>query len=345
MCLRLVCPNTHSWHEMVTPYLMLTPSQVQSDTGHDSSLPSGRINSAQQARNAQQAQSVCHLVKQGPPAHQGYFQKGSSIAAPSAQQALQAQQAQHALQQDRAAAQELLMLSRQAPCESLPRAQHAGQAGQTTYPQRLSPALRAGSGQLGAAPHTATFSYLPGQAVPVNPGQIGPAGPEDLSRAGSGQSMRAGSDQLMRAASDQLVQNAREMSGQISGQLPKPTMPPQGNLGRAGCCAASLLNPQVSDLQNLQENLAVQLQQRSRSYPPPQGMQPAGPGNSMATQQQQQQEQNGEPSLAVPACTICMSKSPDRQHQGMSEPMGASACPAVFACHGVWRKEEATPNQ
>lgn len=253
---------------------------------------------------------MCHPVKQGVPAHQGYLQKSSCVTAPSAQQAIQAQQ-KHALQQDEAAAQELLMLSRQAPCESLHRAQLPVQAGQTVYPQKLSPMLRAGSRQFETAPHIPTFSptYLAGQAMPVNPGHFGPAGPEDQFRAESGQSVRTGPDQLMRAASDQVVQNARAMRGQFSGQLPEPAMPSQGNLGRAGSCAATPLNPQVSDLQNLQENLAAQLQQRSRSYTPPQGMQPAGPGINMATQHQQQ---NGEAQLAVSACSQSPVCIPDR---------------------------------
>lgn len=253
--------------------------QVGSDTGRDASLPSGRMNSAQQARNAQQAQSVCHSVSQGAGAYHGYPQKSACAAV------LPAQQAQQALQQDEAAAQELLMLSRQAPCDSRARAQHHAHTGQTLHPQGMNPPSRAGSEQLKGAPLTPNLSpaYLAGQTVPVKPGQFGPAGSDDL--------LRAGSRQLMRAAPDQLLQNVRARPGQASGQLPEPMGAAHHNMGRAGSCAASLLDPQASDLQNLQGNMAAQLQQRSRSYPPPQGLQAAGPGMSMA---QQQQQQNGE---------------------------------------------------
>ena len=248
---------------------------------------------------------MCHPINQGAAPHQDYLQNSGSVAVPSvrqvqqaqqvlqAQQAQCAQQAQDALQEDRAAAQELLMLSRQAPCEPVARAQAFGQAGQPVCPQGLSPTLRAGFGQLEAAPHNPTLSpTFMGQAVPVNPLQFGRAGSDELIRAGSGQ--------FMRAASDQLALNMRAMSGQLSGQLPDPIAPPQCNMGRAGSCAATFLDPQASELQALQDNMAAQLQQRSQSYPPPQGMQAAGPGIGMATQQQQQQ-QNGEGLIAVPA--------------------------------------------
>ena len=58
--------------------------------------------------------------------------------------------------------------------------------------------------------------------------------------------------------------------------------------------------PQASELQNLQESVTAQLQQRARSHPPPQGMQPAGRGITMAAQQQQQQQQSGKPQHASP---------------------------------------------
>ena len=259
------------------------------------------MNSAQQARPAQQAQSVCHPVNQGPATHLGYLQSSGGPAVPSAQQVQQAQQlqcaqqAQRALQEDRAAAQELLMLSRQAPCEPLARAQAFGQAGQPVYPQGLSPTPRAGSGQLEAAPLTPTLSpSFMGQAVPVNPLQFGRTGSDELIRAGSGQ--------FTRAASDQLALNMRATSGRLSGQLPEPIIPPQLNMGRAGSCAASFLDPQASELETLQENMAAQLQQRSQSYPPPQCMQAVGPGINMANQQQQ--HQNGEAPAAVHALAL-----------------------------------------
>ena len=270
--------------------------QVQSDTGRDASLPSGRIQPVQQTRNAQQAQSVRHPVNQAPA-----VQKGPPASVPAtltAQQAHQiqqtqqvqgAQQAQHAMQQEQAAAQELLAFSRQGSKEAASKAGLYMQTGQTTGQGTvgLSPKFRAGSDQPEATPDIPT-----GLSPTLMNGQFGRSGSGQLKRVNSGQ---AGQDHLMRAASEQLMQNIRAMSGQPSGQA-EAAMPALRNLCRAGSCNGAFMDPQASRL-HMQENVDVQLQQRARSHPPQQGVHPAVPNVNIAVQQQQQQQNGEAPSL------------------------------------------------
>ena len=263
--------------------------QMQSDTGRDASLPSGRIQPVQQTRNAQQAQSVRHPVNQAPAVRTGHPASVSATVL-TAQQAHQiqqtqqvqgAQQAQHAMQQEKAAAQELLAFSRQGPKEAASKAGLYMQTGQTTCQETvgLSPRFRAGSCQPGATPDIPT-----GLDPRLMTGQFGRSGSGQLKHANSGQ---AGQDNLMRAASDQLMQNIRAMSGQLSGQA-EAAMPAQRNLGQAGSCNVAFMDPQASRLQ-MQENVEAQLRQGARSHPPHQAVHPAGPNVNIAVQQQQQQ--------------------------------------------------------
>ena len=281
--------------------------QVQSDTGRDASLPSGMLPSAQYAQHAQQAQSVRHPVNQAMApghnmalSHVGFPQAGQHAAAQQeAQHAAQAQHAQQARQQEQHAAQELVALSGQGSRDPVSRLGqgHFGQGGQDACQEAmgLNPSFRAGSGQLYGAPQTPTGlspTFMAAQA-----GQFGRAGSGQLGRVASGQLGRASSgpfidpatDPLMRATSGQLMQGLRAMSGQLSGQLGEP----MGNLSRAGSAAAAFMDAQASGFQ-MQDGMAAQLQQRSRSYPPPPAMHPQGMGTNVAAQQQQPQ-QSGEP--------------------------------------------------
>ena len=272
--------------------------QVQSDTGRDASLPSGMLPSTQ---HAQHAQSVRHPVNQAiahghnmVSGHVGYPQAGQHAAAQQA-----AQHAQQARQQEQVAAQELMALSGQGsrdPASRLGQGQ-PGQGGQDVCQEAvgLSPRFRAGSGQLDGALQTPTglsptfMTAQIGQFGRAGSGQFGGAGLGQYGRAGPGPFMGPPTDPLMRATSEQLMQGFRAMSGQLSGQLGEPL----GDLGRAGSAAAAFMGAQASGFQR-QDSMAAQLQQRSRSYPPPQAMHPQGMGPNMAAQPQQQQ-QSGEP--------------------------------------------------
>lgn len=276
--------------------------QVQSDTGRDASLPSGMLPSAQYAQHAQQAQSVRHPVNQAmghghnmASGRVGFPQAGQHAAAQQeAQHAAQAQHAQQARQQEQHAAQELVALSGQGSRDPVSRLGqgsrdpvsrleqgHFGQGGQDACEEAmgLNPSFRAGSGQLDGAPQTPT-----GLSPTFMAAQVG-----QFERASSGPFIGPATDPLMRATSGQLMQGLRAMSGQLSGQLGES----MGNLGRAGSAAAAFMDAQASGFQ-MQDGMAAQLQQRSRSYPPPPAMHPQGMGTNIAAQQQQPQ-QSGEP--------------------------------------------------
>ena len=266
--------------------------QVHSDTGRDASQPSLRINSAQQTR--QQAQSVQHPIGYSLPAIKpGYPQGGAAVPAVP-----HAQQAQHQQQEQRAAAQELLALSRQQGCQLGASAGQAGQAEPVVRdPTGLTLHVRAGSGHFGAAPQTPT-ALSPRFAA----GQIGHPAPDQILRAGSGPLMRAASDQLRRMGSGpftptgpvhagpgQLLQGYRALSGQVA----EAALPGPCQLSRASSGAAAEAMGGGQPSLQLQDIQAAQLQEGSRTFPYA-GLAPRALASNVAMQQAQQQQQQGQ---------------------------------------------------